>query len=170
MDYLEKVFLECQILKDGRRYHHKLGWYSHIVWNFYNSHDLKVKGDGQVIHHKDEDPGNEKIENLQKMKNGEHTILHNTGKTYSYERKRNISLALSGEKHPMFGNYFSEDHKKKLSLANMGEKNPMYGKQHSQESRRKMSEIKMGKHFSEETRMKMSSSQKRRRLKLKETN
>lgn len=51
----------------------------------------------------------------------------------------------------------SEEHKKKLSEAKMGENNPMFGKKHSEETRRKISESNRGKHsVTEEHRRKLS--------------
>lgn len=49
----------------------------------------------------------------------------NTGKHPSEETRKKMSLAKSGEKHPMYGMF--------------GDKNPFYGKKHSNETKKKMS-------------------------------
>ena len=60
----------------------------------------------------------------------------------------------------------SEEVRKKISEAlkglQAGEKNPFYGKTHSEESKKKISESQKGKHLSEETKRKMSESRKGR--------
>jgi len=76
----------------------------------------------------------------------------------SEETRRKLSVSNKG-KH--FGTLSSE-HKLKISEAIKGVKHPMYGEHHSEESRRKMSEVKKGKYPSNETRSKMSASQKLR--------
>lgn len=76
------------------------------------------------------------------------------------EIKKKMSIARSGENHPLFGKHHSEETKMKISLAHIGisagENNPMFGKKHSEETRRKMSNDRKGKTLSEEHRRKMS--------------
>jgi predicted HicB family RNase H-like nuclease len=96
---LEEIFLECKVYKDGRRYHKKLGTYAHIVWNLYNPKNQIKRGDKNLVHHKDGNPGNEKIENLQKLTRGKHTILHKEGKHFSEESKKKMSLSRIGKKN-----------------------------------------------------------------------
>lgn len=50
--------------------------FAHLVWNLYHPEDKKVKGDGYTIHHEDEDPLNDNIENLEKVLSREHNRLH----------------------------------------------------------------------------------------------
>lgn len=88
-------------------------------------------------------------------------------KNPSFETRKKISDAVSGDKHPLFGIE--------------KEKHPFFGKQHSEESKKKMSEAKRGdRHFnfgkrgnqsfmfgrklSEDTKGKMRNSQRIRRL------
>lgn len=58
---------------------------------------------GYVIHHRDHNPLNNCIMNLQLMKRSEHISLHHKGKLHSDEAKRKMSenhADYSGEKHP----------------------------------------------------------------------
>lgn len=54
------------------------------------------------------------------------------------------------------GQVLSEEHKQKLSIALSGDKNPMYGKKHSEETREKITKANLGRKLDEETKMKMS--------------
>ena len=54
------------------------------------------------------------------------------------------------------GNVVSEETKQKLSIALSGDKNPMYGKKHSEETREKITKANLGRKLDEETKMKMS--------------
>jgi group I intron endonuclease len=58
----------------------------------------------------------------------------------SEEAKRNISLSLQREKHPMFGKYHSEKTRNKMSLSKTGEKNPRFGKYVEDYTKKKISE------------------------------
>lgn len=74
----------------------------------------------ELVHHIDENPENNTIENLELLNRALHMTCHRTGKCHTSE-----SIKL-----------MSQNRKGKTA----GEKNPMYGKQHSFETRRKMSE------------------------------
>lgn len=63
----------------------------------------------------------------------EHRNIHHKGKTISGEHRMRISKAIKGR-------IFSEEHCKKISESKKGEKNPNYGKHFTEETRRKMSE------------------------------
>lgn len=80
-----------------------------LLYETFNNYKLK---DNECVHHKDEDKGNNVINNLEKMIKSEHHSLHNKGKI------------------------FSESHKNKLSRSKIGHKNPrgMLGKKHSEKS------------------------------------
>ena len=58
------------------------------------------------------------------------------------------------------GAHHTEETKEKISEKLKGENNPMYGKQLSEEHKQKLSESHKGKHPSDETRIKMSNSEK----------
>ena len=47
-------------------------------------------GYNEVVHHKDENPLNNEISNLEIVYRGDHSRIHNTGKT-NEERKRGIA-------------------------------------------------------------------------------
>ena len=66
-------------------------------------------------------------------------IPWNKGKTgiYSKETRKKISDSLKGQ-------FISDETRQKLSLALSGEKHPMYGKKHTEESKAKMSATKTG--------------------------
>lgn len=77
-----------------------------------------------VIHHKDKNPINNCIMNLQLLSKREHMKLHKTGennhfygKHFSKEHKQNLSKSHKGK-------IFSEIHKKRLSEINKGKNNP----------------------------------------------
>lgn len=66
--------------------------------------------EGYVVHHKDRNRFNNKIENLEIMKLGKHGVLHNTGlhNKHSQETKNKISNTL-------IGHIVSEETKEKIS-------------------------------------------------------
>lgn len=73
-----------------------------------------------VVHHKDHNPQNNKIENLQWISRQDHTSLHNKGKTFSEDHKKKISVAKKGKESPLKGIPLSANHRKKLSEAHIG--------------------------------------------------
>jgi len=102
----------------------------------------------------------------------------NTGKKHSEETKRKISKAKMGKKPSAEarkrmsesqkgrvswnkGGHHSEETKRKLSIANSGVNNPMYGKHLSEEAKRKIAKANSSRCVSEETRRRMSESQKK---------
>ena len=92
------------------------------------------------------------------LRKGEHSKLHNKGRTLSDEHKKKISEANKGENNGMFGKHHSKEAIKKNSEAHKGEKHPMYGKHLSEETKNKLSEELKGRKFSEDTKKKMSCS------------
>ena len=71
------------LLYQGRwkRTSYKHTFLSHDVWNFFNP-DNPIKK-GEVIHHINFKPFDDDIENLEKMRLGEHSRLHNSGERNS---------------------------------------------------------------------------------------
>jgi hypothetical protein len=112
--------------KRGKRYEHHKVWEGH-----YGPVPI-----GYVVHHKDEDHGNNDIDNLQLMLHAEHTKHHQQGKPKTEAHKAKLSEAHIGKGHPR------------------GEVSP--------ETRAKLSAAAKGKVLSDETKAKMSAFQKGR--------
>lgn len=72
-----------------------------------------------VVHHKDNNPLNNNINNLELMTRAEHASHHHKGKTLTEEHCKKISEANKDKT-------FSEEHCKKLSETHKGEKNGMW--------------------------------------------
>ena len=109
---------------------------SHDVWDFYHSGDPILKD--EVIHHKNGDSSDDRIENLQKITRSEHTGLHNIGNQY------------------FLGKYHTDKTKQKMSEAKLGKNHPMYGKHHTDETKQKISDKMLGHIVSDETKQKIS--------------
>jgi len=137
----------------------KIHGLQHIyVWQ--NHFQATVDTTEDLIHHVNDDKSDNRIENLQLMTRGEHTILHRTGCNHSAEAKVKMSRAktgkITGENNPMFGKH------------RFGSDNPFYGKHHSDETKQKLignkyglgNKSNLGKHHSDESKQKMSSSRK----------
>lgn len=124
-------------IKKGRRYFGCYPIYT-LVWEAFNGPIPK----GYVIHHKDHNKLNDRLDNLQLMTNGEHTKHHHTNKIVTEEVKQHMSEAQKGK-------FISEETKQKLREANIGKK-------HSEETKQKM----RGRKFSEEHKRKISESVK----------
>ena len=148
----------------------------HKIWND-NNPDNKIKpGDGNVIHHINENHEDNRVENLQKMTLGEHSRLHHSGvKSHFYGKD------VSKEKNPFYGKRHSEKTKKKIGESSKGRKHPPR-RPISEETRKRMSESRKetaktqvlsdetrkklatcgmkGKKHSEETKRKLSESHK----------
>lgn len=136
---LKKSTIHC----DNRRYY-KCQKFTHFTWNLYHPEDPKIKGDGYIIHHDDENPLNDHISNLKKMTNAEHTSLHHSNPP-EIVRKR-MSERIKGEKNPMFGRHHSEETRRVQSEAQKGEKGHNYGKRPPQDVRTKISESLKGRY------------------------
>lgn len=132
-----------------------------LIWNLYNYTDLILPKFGYLIHHKNAVKTDDKIENLLKKSNEEHTRLHRLGKKHLEESKKKMSAIKVGERNGMFGRNQteetrrkigeknsnpSEETKKKMREAQKGENNPkgMLGKKHSEEVKDKISNAKKG--------------------------
>ena len=91
-----------------------------------------------IINHKDENPSNNNVNNLEWC-----TVAYNN--TYGTARKR-ASENMKGEKNPFYGKHHSEETKKKMSEKMRGENSPFYGKHLSEETKKKMSDSHKGKY------------------------
>lgn len=78
------------------------------------------------------------------------------GKQLCEEMKLKKSLAMKGEKHPMYGKHHTEEAKKKISEANKGKQLTDETKQKISESMKWCVPWNKGKHHTEETKQKMS--------------
>ena len=109
---------------------------------------------GFYIHHKNGNPLDNCILNLQLMRNKDHSAFHKP----SEETKQKMREAHKGEKNPWFGRHHTEESKLKISQANSGEKHYLYGKHQSEETKLKISESKKGVKLSEEHKNKIAKS------------
>lgn len=153
---------KVRVGKNGRHGYYKGLFFHHWTWNLYHPEDPKIIGDGMCIHHKDLNPSNDNISNLQKMTNSEHARLHALIMTDGTKRKISENHAdMSGEKNPMFGKHHteesnrknskshrgihpSEESNRKNSESQKGEKNHFFGKHHSEKSKQQSSESHKG--------------------------
>ncbi len=131
-----EVIMKNTIIYDGIQFHQrpdtkyyrssKYGLLHRYIWE-------KEKGpipDNYIIHHKDCNPGNNNIDNLQMISWGEHSSLHHSGLKRSEETKYKISKALIGITR-------DDDFKKAVSNRMKGRKVPL-------KTRIKMREAKLG--------------------------
>lgn len=113
-----------------------------LVWTVFNGPIPK----GYVVHHKDHNSMNDRLDNLQIMTKSEHTIHHHTGIKQSDECKRKKSEKLKGR-------VFTEETKMKMSKS--AKKRGI-----NIETRQKMALARIGHVVTEETRQKISNSKK----------
>ncbi len=108
------------------------------IWELHNG---KIP-EGYIIHHKDCNPLNNELSNLQCMSAAEHVSLHHLGVKCSEERKRNIGNGNRGKKR----------------TDEMNEQNRLrqLGKKHSEEHRKNIGNGNRGKKRSEEQKQKLS--------------
>lgn len=130
---------EKYFLKEGRYFRtvHPQIKLSHAIWNHYNPNDKIQSKDGYMIHHKDEDKSNDKIENLQKVTRKEHAKLH----PRSDKTKEKMSRLHSGNGNPMYGKKDKES--------------PRYRVSHTVESKNKIRNSHIGMQHLMETKLKM---------------
>lgn len=130
------------------------------IWNKYNPNDKINKKDGFVIHHIDENPSNNKIDNLCKLSISEHIKHHHLNKKRPDSTRYKMSISkkgiVIGDKNNFYGKKHSLESKIKMSKSHKnkycGKENPFYGKHHSEETKKKISNIHKGKIISEEQR------------------
>jgi hypothetical protein len=131
----------------GRRYQE----YSRYLWK-------QVCGEipnGYVIHHKDFNPLNNTIENLEIMTEAKHKSLHHYGKTISEESRRKMSEAKKGNTYRR-GSKHTEEAKAKMGLANVGREPANKGKKMSDEQKEKLRQKAKAQFASDEARQKHS--------------
>jgi len=138
--------------------------------------------DGYEVHHIDDNPHNDNINNLQLLTEEEHKALHGKKRVWSEETKKKISDSLKSnpdlsdiqkeqwKKRKASDWKYPEEGKKKLSEYGktlVGELNPFFGKKHSAESIDKNRQAHLGKpsplkgkKMSDEARRKMSEAKK----------
>lgn len=123
-----------------RRFH--LDCWNNVICYFCGKRINMDKKGKYDCHHINENPKDERLENLADSHDGCHNSYHKKGKPLSKQHKQAISKALKGKP-------FSEEHKRNLSKAmkeaNKGSKNPFFGKHHSEATKRKISDMKKGK-------------------------
>lgn len=123
-------------VKNGRNYVNSRPL-AHIIWDHYNP-DNKIRK-GYLVHHKDKNPLNDNINNLQLMTTSQHMKIHN-----------------SGINNPLYERGHTEETKKKMSEQRKGKPSCRKGAVLSYETKQKISNSKIGKKASEETRKKLS--------------
>lgn len=107
----------CLIDDFGKRTHNGLHrWLAKAFIENPNNYD--------IVHHKDHNPHNNRIENLQWISRPDHCKLHISGKTLSEDHKKKLYEAHKGKPSPLKGIPLSETHKKKLSEAHISKPRP----------------------------------------------
>jgi len=98
-------------------------WY---IWNLHNPNDKILPDTGYIIHHKDKNPNNHEISNLQKMKDVEHKKLHGgpiaKGTKFSKEVREKLKESHKGQIPWNKGKtgIYSEEHIQKLKESHKG--------------------------------------------------
>lgn len=106
----------------------------------------------EIVHHKDKNPSNNNIENLQIVSNLEHGRIHHLGNTYALGRKHSKESKLKISKAQK-GKHHSEETKEKIRISNTGQKR-------SEETKKRMIESRTGLKDSEQTKRNKSKSAK----------
>lgn len=115
---------------------------------------------GFLIHHRDKNSGNDKIENLEMITKTKHNSIHHKGREKSIEEKRKISENKRGKRK----NPHSLETRKKISEKLKGKEKPPRSLQHIENIKKNHKGMK-GKTHSLETIMKMQKAARNRELK-----
>ena len=109
-----------------------------------NPDNIIIKGDGNVIHHVNENHEDNRIENLQKMTRGRTYNFTSEGKTSLKKHKEKLSNVNKGK-------HLSKETKDKISET-IKSKHPkgMLGKSHSDKTKEKISKSNKGRKLSKE--------------------
>lgn len=120
--------------KTDPRKHYMINGYekdiSQYYWNLYYPNDKIVHGDGNVIHHKNENHRDNSKYNLQKMTRSEHYIWHANHRTNETTRKLSESHKRENLSEESIKNYsnarkgikFTKEHIKNMSESHKGNK------------------------------------------------
>lgn len=109
--YDSKPFTQDVVkIKNGRRF---IGNESNLIYKIVYSLFVGNVPNGYVLHHKDHNKLNDRLDNLQLMSREEHTSHHFNGIHRTEEFKEKVSKGLTGVKH-------SEERRRKDSLAKQG--------------------------------------------------
>jgi len=129
MTILEYITQKAKIRKNRRRWC-KDHNFSYFIWNLYHLEDKIIKGDGYCIHHKDRNPLNDNISNLEKVLTKKHSSFHMLGRKGS-EKHRLIMLNNTYR----LGKECSSETKLEISKSHIG-------KTHSEKTKQKMSQAR----------------------------
>ena len=141
--------LEKSWVDEGHRYIWENGKnmpFAHFIWNLFAPQDPIIRGDGFLIHHKDLNPLNDDICNLQKITRPEHQSIHKAGKKLSDEHRKKLSISHKGYCH-------TQQQREKMSIA-------MKGRVISKEWGDKISQANKGRKLTDEHKKKLSIARK----------
>jgi len=116
-EMIDEMYKETTIRKSnsGLRRYYKGKYWARVYWDLCNPESPCKNYD---IHHKNENPLDDYIENLERLTRGDHMRLHNIGKHHTESTKQKMSENHMG----MLGKNHTENTKKKQSLAHIGKK------------------------------------------------
>ena len=117
------------------------------VWNANNLEDLILPNTGCVIHHKDGNPYNNEIQNLQKMTDTEHKKWHTNGGRHPFQGKKFSEETRKKQSESHIGcipwnkgvtGVYSEETKKSMGRLGCASSYGMLGKKHTEATKQKM--------------------------------
>ena len=108
-----KGYIYCDLCTNGI----KKRKYIHIL--VYETFKNEILKSSDFVHHRDENPKNNYIENLEKMSEHDHKSFHMSG-----IKNPMFNVHRYGTENTFYGKHHSEDTKKILSYQKRGDKNP----------------------------------------------